>query len=374
MQALTFYFDWLYSLCEETFIVQASNEGQNAEMDAETRKTGLPTLEDVARVASVSTATVSRCLNSPELVNEQTRERILETVKQLRYSPNFGARALAAKRTNIYGAVIPTMENAIFARGLQSFQEELVKGGANLLVASTSYDLRAEEEQIRSIIARGADGLLLIGSDHDPEIYPFLRGRGIPFVLAWTISSDRDISCVGFDNIEASRLLARRAIELGHRNFGYISAFTANNDRARDRVTGVRRALEECGIEPVSMPIIETKYSFKCGREAFRSIMQQPARPSIVMCGNDVLAVGAVQAAEEMGIKVPDEMSITGFDDIELATIISPSLTTVHVPHRRMGTLAAEILLNQTRSETGTKQVSLETHIVERESLTAALA
>lgn len=343
-------------------------------MDVETRKTGLPTLEDVARVAGVSTATVSRCLNSPELVTERTRDRILETVKQLRYSPNFGARALAAKRTNIYGAVIPTMENAIFARGLQSFQEELVKNGANLLVASTSYDLQAEEEQIRSIIARGADGLLLIGSDHDPEIYPFLQGRGIPFVLAWTISPDPDITCVGFDNVEASRLLARRAIELGHRNFAYISAFTADNDRARDRVTGARRALTECGIDPASMPIIETKYSFKCGREAFRSILQQQARPSIVMCGNDVLAVGAIQAAGEMGIRVPHEISITGFDDIELATIISPSITTVHVPHRRMGTIAAEILLNQARNEGSTRQVSLETQIITRESLKAPQA
>ncbi|MGI9400669.1 MAG: LacI family DNA-binding transcriptional regulator [Rhizobiaceae bacterium] len=338
-------------------------------MDIETRKTGLPTLEDVARVAGVSTATVSRCLNSPELVTKQTRERILETVKELRYSPNFGARALAAKRTNIYGAVIPTMENAIFARGLQSFQEELVLNGANLLVASTSYDLQAEEEQIRSIIARGADGLLLIGCDHDPEVYPFLQARNIPFVLAWAISPDPEISSVGFDNIEASRQLAKRAIELGHRKFAYISAFTTNNDRARGRVAGVRQALEENGIDPASMPIVETKYSFKCGREAFRKIMQESIKPSIVMCGNDVLAVGAVQAADEMGLQVPLDMSVTGFDDIELATIIRPSITTVHVPHRRMGALAADILLNQVRNKDDVKQVSLETQIITRESL-----
>ena len=340
-------------------------------MDAEARKTGLPTLKDVARVAGVSTATVSRCLNSPELVSESTRERILATVKDLRYAPNFGARALAAKRTNTYGAVIPTMDNAIFARGVQAFQEVLVDNGATLLVASSSYDLKIEEEQIRTIVARGADGLLLIGKDHDPETFSFLRERGTPFILAWTISQDPEQACIGFDNAEASRLLARKAIGLGHRDIGYISAYTAQNDRARDRMTGARRALEECGIDPASMPVIETKYSFRRGREAFRSMMQMPIRPSLVMCGNDVLAVGAVQAAREMGIDVPGDVSITGFDDIDIATVVSPALTTVHVPHRRMGAQAAEMLLDQVRKGAKPKQIDLETRIVEGDSLAA---
>jgi len=338
-------------------------------MDAGAGKTKLPTLEDVASAAGVSTATVSRCLNSPDLVSEKTRKRILDAVRDLRYSPNFGARALAARRTNTYGAVIPTMENAIFARGLQAFQDVLVDNGATMLVASSSYDPRIEEDQIRTIVARGADGLFLIGKERNPEIYTFLQGRGIPFVLAWTLSDEPDWNCVGFDNVEAARTLAKAAIEIGHRDFGFISASTAGNDRARDRVLGARRALEQHEIDPSSMPVVETRYSFSCGREAFRRIMESPARPTIVMCGNDILAVGALQAAREMGLDVPGQVSITGFDDIELATVVSPTLTTVHVPHRKMGTLAADVLLEQAHGRAEPRRIQLDSRIVERETL-----
>ncbi len=134
-----------------------------------------PTLDDVAKMADVSTATVSRCLNSPDRVVEATRKRVLSAVDALGYTPNFAARVMAAKRSFTIGAIIPTMENAIFARGLQSFQEELHQRGYTLLVSSSAYKPEIEEEQIRTLIARGADGLLLIGHDRDPKIYDFLN-------------------------------------------------------------------------------------------------------------------------------------------------------------------------------------------------------
>lgn len=340
-------------------------------MEQKTPKSDLPTLEDVARAAGVSTATVSRTLNSPDQVSERTRQRVMATVRALRYSPNFGARALAAKRTNTYGAVIPTMENAIFARGLEAFQKVLVANGATMLVASSSYDPAIEEDQIRTMIARGADGILLIGAERDPEIYDFLKERHIPVVIAWTGTGVSALSCVGFDNQAAARELAARAIGLGHRRIAFISAFTQNNDRARDRVAGARAALETAGLDPDAMPVLETKYSIQCGRDAFVELMNASPRPTLVMCGNDVLAAGAVRAAHELGLKVPADVSITGFDDIELATVIQPALTTVHVPHRQMGGLAAEVLLAQVRDNSAPQQVNLETYIVERASLAA---
>lgn len=329
----------------------------------------LPTLEDVARQARVSTATVSRTLNFPDQVTEATRQRVIETVRALNYSPNFGAKALAANRTNTYGAVIPTMENAIFARGLEAFQKVLVANGATMLVASSSYDPRIEEDQIRNMIARGADGIVLIGNDREPEIYRFLEERQVPMVIAWTGSSLPGRSCVGFDNATAAHQLAHLAIGLGHKRIGFISAYTKSNDRARNRVAGVRSALFDAGLDPKSMPLIETKYSIRSGQDAFAAIMETSPRPTLIMCGNDVLAVGAIKAAQEMGYDVPGDVSITGFDDIELATVVSPALTTVHVPHRQMGMLAAEMLLAEVRDKTAPKQVNLDTHIVERQSL-----
>ena len=316
-----------------------------------------PTLEDVARRAGVSTATVSRCLNVPERVAEPTRERVRAAVAALGYTPNFGAKALMSRRTNTFGAVIPTMASAVFARGLQAFQETLMARGATLLVASSSYDPRVEEHEIRALIARGADGLLLIGTDRRPAVRRLLEQRGVPTVVTWTWSASRRGPCVGFDNVAASRALAERALGLGHARFAYVSAARATNDRARDRVAGAAAALAAAGIDPSAMPVIETVYSIADGGAAFEAAMAVRPRPTIVMCGNDVLAVGAVKRARAMGLDVPGDVSITGFDDIELATVVEPALTTVRVPHREMGRRAAELLLARADGDRGRARV-----------------
>lgn len=331
----------------------------------------LPTLEDVARAAGVSTATVSRCLNEPGKVSEKTRERVMQAVSKLDYSPNFGARAIAANRTGIFGAVIPTMENAIFARGIEAFQKSLVEKNATTLVASSAYDPEREAQQIRTMVARGADGLLLIGTERRPEIYAFLSDRNIPTVIAWACSAEKDQSYVGFDNRAASEHLVTRAIRLGHKTFACISAPTSTNDRARDRVLGAQQAIAAAGLDVASMPVVETDYSIHNGREAFRQIAEAGPLPSLVICGNDVLAVGAIQAAKSAGLDVPGDVSITGFDDIELATVISPALTTVHVPHRQMGQLAGDTLFSLVKDAEEPIRIELETRIVERESLAA---
>lgn len=330
-------------------------------------KSALPTIDDVARRAGVSTATVSRCLNSPERVANNTRDLVLAAVAELGYSPNFGAKALASKRTNTFGAIIPTMANAIFARGLQAFQEELTEQGANLLVASSYYDARIEEQQIRAMVARGADGLLLIGTARSDSIYQFLQQQEIPVVLAWSYGPDIGYPMVGFDNRSASAQITQMAIDLGHRRLAYISAPRADNDRARDRVEGTKACMRECGLDPELMPIIETPYSIPEAGDAFEALMRSDHLPTVVLCGNDVLAVGALCRAREMGVKVPDDISLTGFDDIELASVVDPGITTVHVPHRQMGRKAASFLLKHKPGDA--MRVKLDTYIEQRGSL-----
>ena len=329
----------------------------------------VPTLEDVAREANVSTATVSRCLNSPERVVEDTRQRVMAAVRHLGYSPNFGARALAAKRTNTIGAIIPTMENAIFARGIQAFQEELRQHGVTLLVASSSFLEDLEEEQIRTLTARGADGLLLIGYHRDPNIYKFLKTQGVPVLIAWAYDPGASILSIGFDNQLAMKELAQAVIEMGHRKIGVISAYQAANDRARDRVFGVREAMAENGIAEQNLSLVETSYGIEQGAEAFEKLMQCADRPTVVMCGNDVLAVGAFKMAKHLGLRVPQDISITGFDDIELATVTDPELTTVHVPHRQMGRQAARALVDMVAGNIPKESMKLLTEVRIRGSL-----
>lgn len=332
-------------------------------------RSGVPTLEDVARAANVSTATVSRCLNAPERVVEETRLRVMAAVRTLGYSPNFGARALAAKRTNTIGAIIPTMENAIFARGLQAFQETLNEAGVTLLVASSSYRADLEEDQIRTLTARGADGLLLIGFDRDPQIYRFLERQGVPALVVWAFEENAALPCIGFDNRAAMHDLASAALAMGHRRIGVISAPVADNDRARARLEGIGQAMEDHGLEAAAMTLIETPYGIEQGAVAFGKIMQRASPPTLVLCGNDVLGVGAMKRAHDMGLSVPGDVSITGFDDIELSTVTQPGLATVHVPHREMGKQAARALVAMVAGSETIVRTRLETDLRLRGSL-----
>jgi len=329
----------------------------------------VPTITDVARHAGVSTATVSRCLNDPDRVQPKTREKVLSAVRALGYTPNFGARALVAKRTNTVGAVIPTMDNAIFARGLQAFQEALHERGITLLVASSQYRPDLEEEQIRTLLARGADGLLLIGYERSGRIYDELERRGVATVIAWAFQPLSRMPAVGFDNHKAMKALAQAVLARGHRVIGAISATMATNDRARDRVAAIRAAMAEQGIPGSNLRVIETTYSIDSGRLGMAELMSATPRPTVVMCGNDVLAAGAIREARRMGLRVPDDVSITGFDDIELASISDPTLTTVHVPHREMGLRAAMSLLQMLREGKPVVSVELDTELRVRESL-----
>ena len=331
--------------------------------------TRVATLSDVARAANVSTATVSRCLNTPEKVEGETRERVMKAVEALSYSPNYGAKIMAARRTNTVGAVIPTMENSIFARGIQAFQEELDRAGYTLIVASSSYRTDLEEQQIRNLIERGAEGLLLIGYERDEHIYTFLENRNLPFVLTWAFDEDNPRQSIGFDNHAAMSEMTEEVIKIGHRRIGAIVGETRANDRSRERLEGLQDTMARHGLTQDDLSVCEVPYSIESGASAFAQLMDTPEAPSVVMCGNDVLAVGAMRKAKEMGLSIPQDISITGFDDIELAELVEPGLTTVHVPHRKMGHKAGEMLTSWIDSNTPPQREKLETYIAMRGTL-----
>lgn len=295
----------------------------------------------------------------------------MEAVDRLNYTPNFGARAIAANRTGIFGVIIPTMENAIFARGIEAFQKVLLEKNVTMLVASSNYDPEQEARQIKTLVARGADGLVLIGFRRDTSVYSFLEERGIPVVTAWAITPDPAHSFVGFDNRKAAEEIVSKAISLGHKSIAYVSAPNETNDRASERVAGARDAIQKAGLDPKAMQLIETEYAVSNGAAAFHQLLANGGGelPSLVVCGNDVLAVGVIKAALAEGYDVPTDLSVTGFDNIEISEVVSPALTTVHVPHEMMGRIAAETLYTLVHDTITPVQVTLDTRIVERESL-----
>lgn len=290
-------------------------------------------------------------------------------VQALGYSPNFGARAMAARRTNTIGAIIPTMANAVFARGLQAFQEELLHHGFTMLVASSSYDPDQEAEQIRALVARGADALLLIGYARDPAIYRFLDTQDVPALITWASDPASPLPSVGFDNAAAMQDIADAVIRQGHQRLALISAHTASNDRAAARQLGIQNAMRAAGLAPAALHVIETDYDITAGADVFEALMDSSAPPTAVFCGNDVLAVGALARARAMSIAVPADVSIIGFDDIELAQVTYPALTTVRVPHADMGKQAAITLVNRVKHGTPMQSMVLKARPILRDTL-----
>lgn len=316
-------------------------------------------LSDVARVAKVSTATVSRALMLPHKVRPHTLERVQEAVRRLGYVAHGAARALASRRTHTIGAVVPTLDNAIFANTTHALQKTFDAAGYTLLLACHEFDATVEVRLTRALIERGIDGLVLLGTSHDPQIYALIAQRQIPYVLTWALDTSGAHPCVGFNNRAAALQLTNHLLELGHREFAMISGVTANNERARDRLEGVRDALAARGIALPASRVIEKPYSLASGREGLRALMALPQPPTAVMCGNDVLAIGAIAECNTLGVAVPRELSVTGFDDMEIASLLSPGLTTVHFPTLELGQLAAAQLLDQLAGEAAIDQHEL---------------
>lgn len=330
-----------------------------------------PSINDVARLAGVSTATVSRSLNEPGKVSRATLESVRSAVDRLGYTPHFGGRALASNKSNTVGALIPTMDNAIFARGLQALQETLAEASITLLIATTGYDPFREYQQIQSLLSRGVDGLMLIGTARPERTYALLAQQDVPVVLAWTFDPDSQYPCVGFDNQSAAVDLANLVLDHRHREIAMIAGISRGNDRAAERIKGVRSAMAARRLELRTDHLIEAPYNLDSAAEAMATLLALPTPPTAIICGNDVLAVGAMLHAKKAGLSVPADLSIVGFDNIDLASVTDPGLTTVHVPHRRMGQAAAELLLALNNGAEEVDGLEFQPELVVRESLAA---
>ena len=325
------------------------------------------TARDVARLARVSTATVSRALSQPDIVRPQTRERIELAVASLNYVSDGVARALSTRRTRTVGAVIPTLDNAIYAVSTHSLQKALEQAGYTLLLACHEFDLAAEARIVRAFAARGVDALVLVGTAHDASTRKLLPTLGIPCVLTWSLERPQRNASVGFDNRAAGRMIAEYLLQLGHRRIGMISGIVKGNDRARDRLKGVSEALAQAGVELPREHVVPAAYSLRAGRDALAELLRR-GRFTAVACGNDVLGIGAIQEAQFMGLNVPADISITGFDDMEIASVVTPALTTVRFPIAEVGLEAARLLIERMESNAAPRRIELPLKLVVRQS------
>lgn len=304
-----------------------------------------PTLEDVALAAGVSTATVSRTLNKPDSVRPALRQRVLAAVAQLGYVVHAGARAMTLRRSGTVGVVVPTIDNAIFARGLQAFQRRMTQAGQVVLLAFSDYDPAQEEAQVQALLSRGVDALALTGVSQRPELLGRLAQRSLPWVHTGAFPAPAGAACVGFGNRAAIMRAVQYLLHLGHRRIGMVAGITAGNDRAAERVAGVRDALAAAGLPLQPQHLCEARYALADARAAAALILATAQPPTALLCGNDVLAFGTMLECAARGLDVPGALSVVGFDDLDLARQWRPALTTVHVPTEAMWDQAADYLL-----------------------------
>lgn len=343
-----------------------SDASQPARKRLQKKGRNTPNLQDVAEHAGVSTASVSRFLTNPQLVREERRLRIQASIAELGYIPHGAARALASQRSHTIGAIVPTLDNAIFAKGIQAFQKRLQDAGYTLFIASSNYSQDEELTQAETLIARGVDGMLLIGLNHHKQLFDRLKQTQLPYINTWSFKSDSDHPCIGFNNFEAAVRQTTYLLDIGHTRFGVISGITRDNDRAYDRLQGIQHTLAQRGLNIGDGMLSECPYEIAASRQAMKKLLSEDEPPTAVICGNDVLAYGALLECQASGHSVPQEVSITGFDDLPLSTHIQPPLTTMHVPSQDMGQRAADYLLACLNGETVPDRTELEVSLILR--------
>ena len=325
-------------------------------------------LKDVAALVGCSLATVSRVLNDAPYVDVELKDRVLRAVKKLHYVPNGPARALRSTTTRLVGAVIPTLSHAIYANMIEGLQSRLAENKVSLIISTSFYDLDVEFEQVRMLVERGVESIVLVGSSHRLETLSLLDRYNVGYIFTYTTELAGKSAAVGFDNVSAGQTAARYLFDLGHRSFGMIAGITQDNDRAANRLAGFRSGLSEFGITESAIAVREAPYKVESGAAAMAELMSMPNPPTAVFCGSDILAAGALKYCAAQSIPVPDAVSVLGFDNLEVAQMTSPELSTLEVPAEEMGRRAAEYILLSPAQRNHSRQTELAIRLVMRRS------
>ncbi|HEU5099312.1 MAG TPA: LacI family DNA-binding transcriptional regulator [Roseiflexaceae bacterium] len=332
------------------------------------RASGDVTIIDVAREAGVSYATVSRVINNKGYINPETRERVMRAVTKLGYVVNQQARSLAGGRSQVVGLLVPALDSAYIGEIIRGIDEQLARESYDLMLYTAHKRQTRESTYVGTLTQGLADGLLLVLPRSPSAYIETLRRRSFPYVLIDHQGIDDTGPSVGATNRRGGYEATRYLIELGHRRIGFITG-EIDLRCSTDRLHGYRTALAEYGLPDDPALIREGNFQQPSGYAGARDLLALPQPPTAIFASNDVSAFGVMEASRDRGLRIPEDISIVGFDDIPQASHVNPTLTTVRQPLEQMGRLATRMLLEHIRDRARpVERIELSTELIIRGS------
>jgi len=301
------------------------------------------TIRDVARKAGVSVATVSRVFNDSGPVNVETRNRIREVARELRYAPNSAARSLSARRTGTLGVLLPDLHGEFFSEVIRGVDLAVQRHGYHLLLSSSHND-RAEVAAALRVMHGRVDGIILMSPAVDADTLVAELPASLPVVLLNCAVRDERFDSLDIDNAGGARAMTEHLLACGHRRIAVVCGPARNHD-ANERLRGYREALRAAGVEPREAWELPGDFSEAAGHRSAASLLALDPRPTALFAANDAMAIGAMSALREAGLRVPDDVAVTGFDDVPISRYVTPPLTTVRVAISEFGARAADVLV-----------------------------
>jgi LacI family gluconate utilization system Gnt-I transcriptional repressor len=325
-------------------------------------------LEDVARQAGVSAQTVSRVLRKPGLVAEATRQRVQSVIDRLGYLPDLVASNLATSSTRMVAAIIPSLASSVFADTMQALSATLATNGYQLLIGDSNYSPEHEDELVQAMLGRRPDAIVLTGTSRSKKVRALLARAGVPVVETWNLTANPIDLCVGFSNHAAGFDIARYIFRRGYRRVAFIGRLR-NDPRSEDRLRGFREGLRGHGMSSVRVIEVGDPASPEVGAAGIDELLRRYPDADAVFFGSDRLAIGGLLACVRRGIAVPERLAIVGFGDFEISSLTMPSLTTIAVPTREIGSITGELVLARLAGrEIPERIVDLGYRFIQRES------
>ncbi len=328
-----------------------------------------PTIRDVSKKANVSIATVSRVLNNLPGYSEDTKKKVIKAISELGYQPNQIARGLINKRTHTLGVLLPTVSSLFSSLLLAGIEKAAQSSEYSVFVCNTDKNGSRTMKTLQVLAEKQVDGILFASEQMNEEYYGFIQAAGIPTVLVATYSYRYPLPYVKVDDRQAAYLAVQHLLQRGHRQIAMISGTKSDPIAGVPRIEGYKQALSDYGADFSEDQLVYGDFHFASGYAAMERLIAGKSRVTAVFAASDEMAAGALSAAYRHNIKVPDQLSIIGYDNTPLAEMTAPPLTTVSQPLLEMGRLAAEMLFEQIKSGKNPENRIVPSRVIERYSV-----